>query len=114
MHELSITRQLIEMIRKEAENKIKIINSVTIELGSLTAYKKEPLLFYFDALKRDFPFIKNTKLTVNEVVGKLKCNSCRKESRIDEPYMIFCPLCKSNDVVITRGKDFNIIEIKGR
>ncbi len=70
MHELSITRQLIEMITKECESKIKKVKAITAELGQLTSYKKEPVLFYFDALKKDSPLVRNAKLLINETEGK--------------------------------------------
>ncbi|MBN1157102.1 hydrogenase maturation nickel metallochaperone HypA [Candidatus Woesearchaeota archaeon] len=115
MHELSITKKLIEMIEKEAkQNKIKTITSVTVELGSLTSYKKEPLSFYFDALKKESALIKKTKLIVNEIKGRLKCESCGEESTIEEPYMIFCPECESYNVGIVKGKDFKILNISGK
>ena len=114
MHELGIINQLIRSITEEAKkNKIKKIKKVVIELGSLTSYKKEPISFYFDSLKLDHNLIKESVLTIKEINGKVKCNKCKKESDLKDPYLIYCDKCESHDVEIIQGKDFLIKEIIG-
>jgi hydrogenase nickel incorporation protein HypA/HybF len=111
MHELSITKQMIELITQECiERKIKPSKIIT-ELGSLCTFKKESVLFYFDVLKKEYPIIENSELAVNEIKGKVKCNKCLKESDIDDEIMLLCPLCDSCDVEIIDGKEFIIKEI---
>ena len=51
MHEFAITRTLVELIKKEClDKKIDVLSSVVVELGELTNYKKESLLFYYDLI----------------------------------------------------------------
>jgi len=49
MHELSITQNLIDLVAGECKKK-NIIGpkKIIAELGSLTGYSKESILFYYD------------------------------------------------------------------
>jgi hydrogenase nickel incorporation protein HypA/HybF len=112
MHELSATNHLIELISNECQiNKIKSPKKIIVELGMLTTYKKDPILFYFDLIKKDIKLLKNSKLVIKEVKGKILCNKCKKESVINEAIMIFCQKCNSGDVEIINGKDLILKEI---
>ena len=107
MHELSITQELIRKILKESKYPKKVV----IELGDLTSYKKEPLLFYFDALKKDEERLKDAKIQIIQVPGKILCKGCNKESLTGYAVMLFCPECKSPDIEIIAGKDVLLKEI---
>ena len=113
MHELAVTKGLIELLLEEC-NKLgkKQISNVVIEVGELTKYKKESLELFFDMLKKESKILENSKLEVHEIEGELLCGECNSKSLIDEPYMIFCPKCESMNVEILKGKEFNLKEIK--
>jgi hydrogenase nickel incorporation protein HypA/HybF len=107
MHELAITKTLIDMILRESKRPKKVI----VELGMLTSYKKEPIEFYFDILKKEYPALKSTELIIVPVPGRLKCNDCKKTSEITEPYLIFCDKCSSGNIELVNGKDLILKEI---
>jgi hydrogenase nickel incorporation protein HypA/HybF len=112
MHELAITRELISLIKEECKEKsISKPNKVLIHLGKMTNFNKEPILLYFDLLKKETPLIENSVLEIKELPGKLFCRSCRKKSEVEEPFMIFCPLCDSHDVELIQGKELIIKSI---
>ena len=112
MHELSITRKLVEMIKSECkENNIDNPKKIVVEVGKLTNYKKQPIKFYFDLLKKEEDLIKNSELILNTIPGKIKCNNSGKKSQVDFEVMIFCPECDSHDVEIIEGKDIKLKEI---
>ncbi|MBN1502365.1 hydrogenase maturation nickel metallochaperone HypA [Candidatus Woesearchaeota archaeon] len=114
MHELRITKVLVEQIVNECNtNNIIEPKRVIVELGELTNYKKEPILYYYDFIRSQTHLLENTELVINEIKGKIRCNSCSKESEIKENYLILCPLCKSLDVHIIQGRDFILKEIEG-
>jgi len=113
MHEHSITKNIVVMVVKECQKNNLRPKKVVVELGSLTTYKKEPIMFYFEALKKDFDVLEDAKLEINEVKGMVNCNKCTKESEVEDPSFIICRHCKSHDVKIVQGKDFIIKEIQG-
>jgi len=114
MHELAVTKQLIDLVIKECrKNNLEKPKQIITELGELTTYKKDPIIFYYSILKKEMPILSSAELVVHEVKGIIKCKKCSKESSIDSLYMILCPSCDSNDVEIMQGKDFKLIQIKG-
>jgi len=107
MHELAITKQLIDSICKESNKPKKVF----AELGSLTSFKKEPILFYFDQLKAEFPKLEKTTLQIKEISAEIECKECNKKSSIKDLYQFFCPKCESAEVSILKGKEFVITKI---
>ena len=107
MHELSITKDLIRMIEQEcSDKKIAAPKRIVAELGSMASFKKDPIIFYFDLLKKENALLSKTELEIAEVTAKAYCARCRKTSMIDQPYLVFCGHCDSYDVKITEGRDF--------
>lgn len=113
MHELAITKSLIESIRQESQKHgIKNPKKVFLELGKLSGFVKEPILMYFEHLKKDIPMLKKTELVVKELDGKIECNECHKECPVNESCLILCPVCDSKNVEIIQGRDIIIKNIE--
>jgi hydrogenase nickel incorporation protein HypA/HybF len=112
MHELAITTTLVRMIQEECKKK-KVVNpkKIELELGRFTNYKKEPIEFYYDLLKKEIPLLEKSELIIREIKGKVRCNECKKESTIDDPLFTFCIHCNSGNVDIIYGKDILLKEI---
>jgi hydrogenase nickel incorporation protein HypA/HybF len=114
MHELSITKLIIQQtIDACKEHNITKVRSLRIELGQLATYEKEPIEFYFDAMKKDYGELKNAVLCIDQVTGQLTCNTCNKKSDIHEPMALFCTHCDSTDCTISAGRDIFIKDIQG-
>jgi hydrogenase nickel incorporation protein HypA/HybF len=111
MHELAVTRAIISQICEECEAKGIRPAEASIQLGLLTSYRKEPILYYFDILKKEAG-IDSCSLKVDEVPGSLRCNSCGEESEIEESLSMFCPKCDSSDIDIVKGRDIKILSIR--
>jgi hydrogenase nickel incorporation protein HypA/HybF len=112
MHELAITKNIVDMVLNECrKRKVKNVEKVVIELGDLTSFKKEPIKFYFDILKKKNPLIKSSYLNFIEKKGKIKCKDCSRISLITDQTIILCPVCGSGNIRITQGKDIKIKEI---
>jgi len=108
MHELSITKELIRITLEES----KCPHTIKVKLGRLTSYRKDPIIFYFDQLKNDHEVLKNSTLDIEEIDGQIKCNHCKKESIVNDPTMIFCPLCESSDITFIKGQDIVVESIE--
>ncbi len=114
MHELKITETIIKKVLEECKREnIESPSEITLELGKLTSFKKDSIEFYYDMFSKDVHELKNTKLIVKEVQGKLHCKSCKGASFVDEPFFMLCSHCNSGDFDIVDGKDIKIKEIKG-
>jgi hydrogenase nickel incorporation protein HypA/HybF len=113
MHELNVTKKTMDLIKSECkENNIKNPKKIFLELGELTTYKKEPLVYYYNILKKESDLLKNTDLIIKEIPGKIKCKDCKKESLIKELYIIICPNCRSGNVNIIQGQNIKINKIQ--
>ncbi|MBD3202788.1 hypothetical protein GF327_00705 [Candidatus Woesearchaeota archaeon] len=114
MHELSITKKIIEMIEKEcSKNNIKKPDKIHAEIGELTTYKKEPIKYYFDILKKENHLLKKADIDMKIINGKIKCKDCKKENHIKEKYLILCPECGSGNIDILDGEDIRLKQIEG-
>jgi len=109
MHELSITKELIRIALDECKGEAKYIN---VKLGKLTSFCKDPILFYFDQLKTEYPKLKDSALLVEEIDGEIECKTCKTISTIEDPTMIFCPACESSDINYIKGRDIVIESIE--
>jgi len=71
MHELAITKQLVEDIKKlVAERNLKQVQRVVVEIGDKTSYKLDPMKYYFDQLKIQENALRETKFAGSEVNGR--------------------------------------------
>ncbi len=69
MHELAITKEIIGIVEQESlKGKIRP-KEVFIELGSLTSYKKAPLIYYYNLLRKDSDVIRDSRLNIVETEG---------------------------------------------
>lgn len=113
MHELNVTEKLaeniIEICKVKKIGKPKIVN---LDLGELTTYKKDQIEYYFNIIQKEYLLLKEVKLNIKEIPGKIFCHACQKESRIIDLTEILCKHCQSNQIEIIQGKDFNIASLE--
>jgi len=112
MHELAITQNLIAMIDTECK-KHHILNptKIIVDLGFFTTYSKDSILFYYNILRKELPFLRKAKLQINTVEGKIFCEDCHRKSIVKDPHMILCQKCHSFNVQILQGREFLLKEI---
>jgi len=70
MHELAITKQVItDIMNLVKEKKILKVKRVVVEVGKKTSYKVEPIKYYFNSLRKDYPELKKTIFEGRNVEG---------------------------------------------
>ncbi len=113
MHELAITKKIMQMIEDEVKKK-KTGNPkvVTIEVGYLTTFKSFVIKQLFDVLKKDSKFFKETELIAIEIPGIVKCKDCGAKREVEEPFFMLCPSCTSTNIEVVQGDDIKIREMK--
>lgn len=114
MHELDVTKELIEQVKNIAKKHNVSSGEIIVELGRLTTFVSEPIYFYFEQLTKDDKFFsnKNIQLKIEEKDGSLRCNHCGKVSLVSEVYERICPECNSTDTIIEGGNQLMIKSIE--
>ena len=112
MHEHKITNEVVHQIVHACEDRNIKPKRIVVELGNLTTYKKDPVLFYFESAKKELDILSDAELEIIEVPGKILCNECEKEHVVESSPLILCPSCESVDIVVLEGNKIVIKEIE--
>lgn len=105
MHELSICKNIIEIIRQHAES-TRTIKTIYLEVGQLTKIEKSSLLFNFDIVSQG-TVAGNAKLVVMDIPAKAECGACKKIVAINQ-YYDSCSHCGNFNLTIIQGEELRI------
>ncbi len=122
MHEFSRTSQIVEVVLSEAEKQhaAKVIE-VEVEIGDLTFLGLEQVRFAYEILT-DKTIAKNSKLTIKQIPGQGKCDSCGYDgplSYLNDPQFHIsiptfnCPRC-GKPLSVSAGRECVIKRIRIR
>lgn len=113
MHELAVTESILEIVLASAqENHATEITDITLSLGALSSIIDDSVQFYWDHISKD-TIAQNAKLHFNRIPAELRCRTCNRVFVLDDE-LTPCPKCKSINLEILSGEEFQIdhIEIK--
>lgn len=107
MHELSICRNIIEIVTKEMQSRrLCKIDELGIRVGILSGVDPDALKFAFTAAARD-TVLRDTTLKIECVPVAAHCQQCGgKTSCEDHTYT--CTACGSTELNITHGNELEI------
>ena len=112
MHEYSVTKSLVELCNKEAENNnIKAIAKINLKVGKFTGFSPASIEFYFEHLKINTK-CSHAEIEFEEIPIEIKCHECGKQNTIDEPILL-CPDCGSEKIDLLSGREFFVASIEG-
>lgn len=112
MHEMSITRSMLEIAAAQMEaNGIHSLKKLKVRIGELTAVEPDVLRFCFGVAIKGTPF-EGAALEIEEVPLGGKCRRCDTEFRITA-FEMRCPKCGSNEIERTSGHELDIISLEG-
>ena len=114
MHELSIVKNLIEIIGDSLKDyDDPVPERINLKVGEFSGIVVDSLLFAFDAVKEDTIF-SEAEMNIEEIPFKGKCSSCGEEFGMNDRFIMLCPKCNSEDVEIISGKELLIdsVDIK--
>ncbi len=112
MHELGVVFHCIKQINEiAAENNVKRINSVTVEIGEVSTV----IPYYFEdcwkwAVKRE-TVLKDSVLHIEKIDAVTHCENCKK----DYPTVAhgkICPHCGSENTYLLQGNEILIKQIE--
>lgn len=112
MHELGVVFYIIESVEKVAlSNKVKKINSVTLDLGEVSSVIPSYLTKCWRWAADKKELLKDSELIIERIEAITHCDNCNKDYKTIE-YGKVCPYCNSNETWLIKGSEFNIKEIE--
>ncbi len=103
MHELAITRRLLEMVLQTAgEHGARRVTRVHLSIGELTSYVDDAIQFYFDLLSAG-TIAEGARLVFSREPGQAHCHQCGHRFPVTPPLPLGCPSCGGHVVEITGG-----------
>ena len=107
MHEMTIAMNIVDIVCQKAnDEKAHKINSVELEIGSLSGIMIDSLKFCFEAACKN-TIANGAELNINEIEAKAFCKSCKKDFKIESDFSP-CPNCNDFNFEIVMGKEFSI------
>lgn len=111
MHELGLTRHLIEIAERAAlENGAKQVRSVTVEIGALAGVVPESVEFCFEACSRG-TLLEGSRLDIVRIPGRGRCCDCQVDCTL-ETYTIACPVCGGFSLERLQGEELRVTEME--
>ena len=112
MHELGLCDALMKKVSRIAEeSELEGVNSVTLEVGTLSGVIPRFMADCWKAVIDGTPFAE-TKLIIHSVPGTARCEDCFSVFEADLERLV-CPHCGSDRLTPVSGRDMTIIEIEG-
>jgi len=104
MHELSLTRDIVDICRNRATG--RRIVSVTLEIGELSGVMPESIEFCFDECTRG-TVVEGALLRFDLVAAKGYCRECSAEFEL-KTFHSSCPKCGGTDMEIISGEEMRV------
>ena len=112
MHELGVVFHIIDMLEEvKKENDIEKINSVTLELGEVSAVIPAYLTDCWKWAREKHEFLKGAELLIEKLPAVTFCEDCKQEYETVK-YGKTCPYCGSGHTFLVTGNEFNIKEVE--
>lgn len=113
MHELGVVFHVIKTVEEiAAENNVKQVNSVTLELGEVSTVIPAYLNHVWRwAVDNRSEVLKGAQLKIETIHAETFCESCKQVYGTVEHGKI-CPYCGSGETYLVHGNEFNIKEIE--
>jgi len=108
MHELSITRSVVEICQQNAAG--RRVLEVVLEVGTLSGVVPEAVEFCFAACAQG-TLLEGATLTIERIPGQGRCGGCGAEFPVRACYDP-CPRCGGYGVAITSGEEMRVKELE--
>lgn len=113
MHEVSIALGMVEELARIArENNAKRITGVKLKIGKMSGIVTDSLIFAFDAVKLEHPFLSSAEIFIEEVPLVYACSECGREFETEDLSFTACPDCKSYKLRILSGEEQHIENVE--
>lgn len=107
MHELSVVREIIEIVEGEMTRRgLRRIEAVSLRLGKLAGVNPDALSFGFETSVVGTA-LDGARLSIDLVPVRAFCRSCAKEFGVDD-LIFFCPYCGATEIKVLSGEELDI------
>lgn len=111
MHELAITKGIIDIINSEAEKKgFTNVLEITLRVGEYSGIVPECLRDFF-TIAAAGSAAERAELVIEPVKARFKCLECGYEGEADRKNAC-CPECRSVAIKMTAGREFFVESLK--
>ncbi len=111
MHELGITRSIIEIAEAHARRQqARRVLSVTVAIGELSGVMVEAVEFCFEACSRG-TLLEGARLVVERIPGRGRCPACGAVPDLD-PQTFACPACGALGLERLQGEELRVLELE--
>jgi hydrogenase nickel incorporation protein HypA/HybF len=111
MHEMSITKNMIDIIKAEMRrHNANVLRSVHVNIGRLSSIVPEALSFCFEIMTKGTD-IAGARLVIDIIPLMGRCVSCDKEFEI-EGYSFLCPFCGGMKIDTISGQELSVVDIE--
>lgn len=111
MHELSVARNLVDLIRKEAPpGELPLVRTVNVRIGEFAGIVPESLEFCYTVLVEDTP-LAASHLSFERIPFTIDCVRCGRSSRSPDG-SLFCLHCKKPASSILTGLELELASIE--
>ncbi len=110
MHELSVTKNILEIVLKNAApNNVSRIVTINLKIGELSDLEGEWIQHYFDYLSKG-TVAEGAVIRVERIPVKVACNECSAVFTIDirKVEEIRCMNCGSDNCSLKSGMEYYI------
>ena len=105
MHELSLSSAIVNTVVKHADG--RRVTVVELRVGKLRQVVPDTLAFCW-TLVSEGTDLAGSVLDVERVPATLRCRVCDEQFTLDGTIAFVCPACKSLDVEVVSGEDFDV------
>ena len=109
MHELSVTRHLLEIVLQHAGDAERV-TQLNLVIGELSGIVGESVQFYWDIVTKDTK-ASDSHLNISRVPVEFRCQECSHEFSPGSDGFA-CPSCDSSLLEIISGKEFFLESIE--
>ena len=111
MHELGTVNYIIDTVENICkEQNLSAVQSVTIQIGEVSAIIPEYIVDYYNWSKKNTEFLKDSEIIVEELKAVTYCQDCKQTYPTVE-FGKTCPHCGSGNTFLVTGNEYIIKEI---
>jgi hydrogenase nickel incorporation protein HypA/HybF len=107
MHELSISRAIVEVALRHAGD--RQVEAVQVRIGALRQIVPDSLTFCWSIVSRRRQ-LEQSRLDIERVPGVIECGQCGARSTLTE-FSLACPTCTDGLVTVVAGDEFLVTSI---
>ena len=110
MHELPVTKSILQIVLRHAEAQgVKKVHAIDLAIGALSDLEAEWLQSYFDHLSKG-TLAEGAELRVHRSPLTFSCEPCAREytAEREELDTASCPACGSRDAALIGGTAYTV------